>query len=49
VNAVEANVEIIVEITDDATGNRYRHSENVDENVKLVLKEIPEGNEKVVL
>lgn len=46
---IKAGVEIIVEIADDATSNSNRHPEDIDEDVQLVFKEIPDGNEDVVL
>jgi hypothetical protein len=46
---IEAIVEIVIEVGDDATRNGDGHTEDVDQDVNLVLEEISNGNEQVIL
>ena len=46
---VKTRIVIVVEIRDDAAGDGDAHSNNVDEDVQLVLEEIPECDEQIIL
>jgi len=46
---IEAGIKIIIEVSDNAAGNRNAHSEDIDEDVQLILHHVAKGDEELVL
>ena len=45
---IKAFIKVIIEKSNNATGNCNAHSKNVDQNKQLILQEIPESDKEVV-
>jgi hypothetical protein len=45
---VERQIEIVIEISDDATGDGDCHASDIDKDVQFVLEQATDGDEEVV-
>ena len=46
--AVETQIEIVIEVANNARGNGYGHPENIDEEIDFVLHHAAKGDKQKV-